>query len=195
MKIISIIAFVLGLSFLITGFVNRSRSKNTTKQVGTVYDYTVKTITGEEVSLSDYKDKVVLIVNTASECGFTPQYKELETLFNTYKVKGFTILAFPSNDFGGQEPLNGQEITSFCQKNYGVSFPVFDKIVVKGDQAHPLYKFLADKKANGEVGIAPKWNFHKYLIDKQGRVVTYYFSTTSPTSDKVINKVEELLAQ
>lgn len=172
-------------------------TKNTSNNMSNqnIYQFTVKNTDGKEVSLSDYKNKVLLIVNTASECGFTPQYAELEALYNTYKSKDFEILAFPSNDFGGQEPLNGKEISSFCQKNYGVTFPVFDKIVVKGSQANPLFAFLAQKKLNGNINSTPKWNFHKYLINKKGEVVTYYYSTTSPKSNRVVKKIEQLLSE
>ncbi len=158
-----------------------------------VYQFTVKDLSGEEVSLNDYRGKVLLIVNTASECGFTPQYRELEELYNTYKNRGFEILAFPSNDFGGQEPLQGHAIAQFCENNYKTTFPVFDKVRVKGEFAHPLFKFLSDKKQNGKVGTSPKWNFQKYLVDKNGKVVDYYLSITSPTSTKVKKAIEKLL--
>jgi glutathione peroxidase len=155
-----------------------------------VHQYTVKDLTGKEIPLSLYSGKVLLIVNTASECGFTPQYEELEALYQLYKNKGFEVLAFPSNDFGGQEPLNGKEIQQFCSLKFHTTFPIFDKIHVKGDKADPLYKFLSNKSQNGNVDIAPKWNFQKYLIDKNGKVIDYYLSTTSPTSEKVKKAIE-----
>jgi glutathione peroxidase len=142
-----------------------------------------------------YKGKVLLIVNTASECGFTPQYEDLEAVYQLYKNKGFEVLAFPSNDFGGQEPLNGNEIQQFCSVKFHTTFPIFDKIHVKGKNANPLYSFLSNKSQNGNVNIAPKWNFQKYLIDKNGHVIDYYLSTTSPTSAKVKKAIEALLAK
>jgi glutathione peroxidase len=149
----------------------------------------------KEVQLNMYKGKVLLIVNTASECGFTPQYEDLEAVYQLYKNKGFEVLAFPSNDFGGQEPLNGNEIQQFCSVKFHTTFPIFDKIHVKGKNANPLYSFLSNKSQNGNVNIAPKWNFQKYLIDKNGHVIDYYLSTTSPTSAKVKKAIEALLAK
>lgn len=158
-----------------------------------IHQFTVNNISGKPVSLLDYKGKVLLIVNTASECGFTPQYSDLEELYQLYKDRDFVVLGFPSNDFGGQEPLNGDEITSFCQVNHGVTFPLFEKSVVKGKNATPLFQFLSNKKQNGNVNISPKWNFQKYLIDKDGQVIDYYLSTTSPTSSKVKKAIEKLM--
>ncbi|MFN4083062.1 MAG: glutathione peroxidase [Bacteroidia bacterium] len=159
----------------------------------TIYDIKVKDLAGNEISLDAYKGKVLLIVNTASECGFTPQYRDLEILYKTYKDRGFEVLAFPSNDFGGQEPLMGEEIQHFCSEKYKTTFPVFDKVKVKGEFAHPLFKYLSDKKQNGKISTSPKWNFHKYLIDKNGRVVDYYLSITSPTSSRITKAIEKLL--
>jgi glutathione peroxidase len=160
-----------------------------------VHNFKVHDLSGKEVQLNMYKGKVLLIVNTASECGFTPQYEELEAIYQLYKNKGFEVLAFPSNDFGGQEPLNGNEIQQFCSVKFHTTFPIFDKIHVKGKNANPLYSFLSNKSQNGNVNIAPKWNFQKYLIDKNGHVIDYYLSTTSPTSAKVKKAIEALLAK
>ncbi|AMR33861.1 glutathione peroxidase [Mucilaginibacter sp. PAMC 26640] len=157
-----------------------------------IYQFNVRALDGEPISLTDYKDKVLLIVNTASECGFTPQLKDLVALKKEFLGQDFEILAFPSNDFGGQEPLEGQAIAAFCS-NYGNNFPVFDKIRVRGPYADPLYKFLSDKKENGSLNCAPRWNFHKYLVDRKGRVVDYFYPFTSPTSAKVKKKVQRLL--
>ena len=159
----------------------------------TIYDFKVKDVSGNEVDLADYKGKVLLIVNTASECGFTPQYKGMEEIRNEFKDSGFEVLAFPSNDFMGQEPLEGMEIQNFCERNYDTSFPVMEKVHVKGDDAHPLFKFLSDKKENGKVNSTPKWNFHKYLIDKDGNVIDYYYSITKPESSKVKKAVKKLI--
>ena len=159
----------------------------------TIYQFSANTLQNKPVSLSEYKDKVILIVNTASECGFTKQYGGLEELYQDYKDKGLVVLGFPSNDFGGQEPLEGAAIESFCSINYGVSFPIFEKTKVKGKEASDLFKFLSDKKQNGKVNISPKWNFQKYLINKNGEVVDYFLSTTTPTSGKIKRAIEKLL--
>ena len=163
------------------------------KEVETVYQFTVQDLYGKEVSMADYKGKVLLIVNTASKCGLTPQLKGLEALYEKYKDRGFVVLGFPSNDFAGQEPLEGEAIADFCTKNYGVTFPVFDKVKVKGQDACPLYKFLADIERNGKVDTKPGWNFHKYLIDREGRVQDYFASPTSPDSEKIHKAIEALL--
>ena len=158
-----------------------------------IYQFKVKLLNGLEKNLSAYKDKVLLVVNIASACGFVPQLKELQELRTELKDKGFEILAFPSNDFGRQEPLEGEKISEFCQVNYGVEFPVFEKIMVRGNHAHPIYKFLSDKKLNGNLTSTPRWNFHKYLINKQGEVVDYFFPFTKPMSSKVKKKIMRLL--
>jgi glutathione peroxidase len=151
---------------------------------GTVYDFTVKTIDGKDVKLSKYKGKKILIVNTASKCGFTPQYKELEELSKKYAGK-VTVLGFPSNSFN-QELASNEEVSSFCEKNYGVTFPLFSTVSVKGDDATPLYKFLSDKDKNGTVSEAPSWNFCKYLVNEKGQVVKFYPSKVKPLSDELV---------
>ena len=158
-----------------------------------VYKFNVQKLNGDEISLSAYKNKVLLIVNTASQCGFTPQLKDLVELKNQFKDADFEILAFPSNDFGGQEPLEGAAIAAFCE-NVGTNYPIFDKIRVRGPFAHPLYQFFADKKANGKLRSVPRWNFHKFLIDREGHVTDFYFPFTKPTSSKIRKKIERLLA-
>jgi glutathione peroxidase len=158
-----------------------------------VYQFDVQQINGEDKSLSDSKDKVLLIVNTASQCGFTPQLKDLVELKTRFKDKDFEILAFPSNDFGGQEPLDGEAIVSFCE-SFGANFPIFDKIRVRGPYAHPLYKFFSDKKENGKLSSVPRWNFHKFLIDKEGKVTDFFYPFTKPNSSKIKKKIERLLA-
>jgi glutathione peroxidase len=159
------------------------------KPLSTIYDFEAKQIDGRLVQLSEYKGKVLLIVNTASGCGFTPQYEDLQRLYNEFSPYGFEVLAFPSNDFGRQEPLENSAIASFCTQNYQVTFPIFEKTMVRGDLAHPLFKFLADKKLNGKLSATPRWNFHKYLINKQGEVVEYYYPFTKPTSGKIRKKI------
>lgn len=158
-----------------------------------IYQFTVQCLNGEERKLIDYRDKVLLIVNTASECSFTPQLKDLEALRNDFEGDDFRILAFPSNDFGGQEPLAGDAIVSFCELNYDTHFEIFDKIRVRGEYAHPLYKFLADKKQNGHVGAVPRWNFHKYLINRDGEVVDFFYPFTKPNSSRIKKKIVKLL--
>lgn len=157
-----------------------------------IYRFNVKKLDGEEVSLSEYKDKVLLIVNTASQCGFTPQLKDLAELKKSFINEDFEILAFPSNDFGQQEPLEGEAIAAFCEVQE-VNYPVFDKIRVRGPYADPLYAFFANKKENGKLSSVPRWNFHKYLIDKSGHVVDFYFPFTKPTSSKIRKKINRLL--
>ncbi len=159
----------------------------------TVYPFKARFSNGSEKNLADYQGKVLLIVNTASGCGFTPQLKELQEIRNEYASQGFEVLGFPSNDFGKQEPLNGSEINNFCEVNYGVEFPIFDKIMVRGKEAHPLFKFLSDKKMNGNVSSTPRWNFHKYLINRKGEVVEYFYPFTKPTSSKMKKKIQRLL--
>ena len=144
-----------------------------------VYDFTAKTLAGKDQSLADYRGQVLLIVNTASQCGFTPQYEGLEKLYEELHPKGLTVLAFPCNQFGAQEPGNAEEIGQFCQVNYGVSFPMFAKIDVNGTDAHPLYKYLTHEKP-GLFGGRIKWNFTKFLIDRAGKVVARYAPTTKP---------------
>ena len=145
-----------------------------------VYDFSAKTLEGDEIPLSNFRGQVLLIVNTASKCGFTPQYEGLEKLYEKLHGEGLTVLGFPCNQFGSQEPGSESEIGAFCQKNYGVSFPMFAKIDVNGDDAHPLYKYLK-KEEKGVLGTqAIKWNFTKFLIDKDGNPVERYGSTTKP---------------
>jgi glutathione peroxidase len=158
-----------------------------------IHQFTLKDLKQQDVSLEKYKGKVLLIVNTASKCGLTPQYKDLEDLYAEFKGKDFEILAFPSNDFGAQEPLNGSEIQAFCDINFKTSFPLFDKVVVKGKDACPLFHFLSNKSLNGKVNVAPKWNFQKYLINKEGEVVDYYLPITSPTNSKIKKAISKLL--
>ncbi len=165
-----------------------------TDNANSIQQFKVKLINGTEKNLSDYNGKVLLIVNTASCCGFTPQLKELQQLKEELGNENFEVLAFPSNDFGRQEPLEGAAISEFCELNYGVKFPVFDKIMVRGEHAHPLYKFLSDKKLNGQLTSTPRWNFHKYLVNKDGVVVDYFFPFTKPLSSKIKKQIQRLLA-
>jgi glutathione peroxidase len=155
-----------------------------------IYDFTAKSLQGKDVPLSDFKDKVLLIVNTASKCGFTPQYAGLESLYEKLNAKGLAILGFPCNQFGQQEPGGPEEIGAFCQMNYGVSFPMFDKIDVNGPKAHPLYQYLKDEQP-GVLGTKNiKWNFTKFLVDRDGKVVDRFAPMTKPEDiEKSIAKV------
>lgn len=158
----------------------------------TIHDFTCTTIDGQSRPLSDFKGKVVLIVNTASKCGFTPQFKGLEALYKDYRDKGLEILGFPCNQFGHQDPGSNDEISQFCELNYGVSFPMFQKIEVNGDNAHPLFKHLKEQ-APGLLGTqAIKWNFTKFLVDKNGKVVDRYAPTDTP--EKIAKDIAKLLA-
>lgn len=159
-----------------------------------IYQFKVDTIKGEEVSLKNYEGKVLMIVNTASECGFTPQLEDLEQLRKDFEGQKFEILAFPSNDFGQQEPLEGDAISKFCVINYHTHFTIFKKMRVRGAYASPLYKFLSDKKLNGHVNASPRWNFHKYLINSKGEVIDYFYPFTKPNSAKVKKAIQKLLS-
>ncbi len=158
-----------------------------------IYDFSVTDIEGQEVSMSKYRDKVLLIVNVASECGFTPQYEGLEKLYQRYKDRGFMVLGFPSNQFGRQEPKSNKEIYFFCQGTYDVHFDMFAKVDVNGDDAIPLYKYLKRQQSGVLWTEAIKWNFTKFLVDKEGRVIKRYASSTKPESIK--EDIEKLLNQ
>ena len=156
-----------------------------------IYGFTAETLDGSTVGLDTYRDKVLLIVNTASECGFTPQYKGLQEIYQQFSARGFEVLGFPCNQFGKQEPGDAGQIGAFCERNYGVTFPMFAKIEVNGANAHPLYKYLKDKEP-GLLGIeAIKWNFTKFLVDRKGSVVKRFAPQTKPES--ITDDIEKLL--
>ena len=156
-----------------------------------IYEFSANSLQGARINLSDYAGKVLLIVNTASKCGFTPQYKELEVIYEKYRERGLEILGFPCNQFGKQEPGAAEEIGAFCEKNYGVNFPMFEKIDVNGDNAHPLYRHLKAEAPGllGSEGI--KWNFTKFLVGRDGRVVQRYAPLTKPLD--IVSDIEALL--
>ena len=154
------------------------------------YSFKVKTIDGEIFDMSSLKGKKVLVVNTASKCGFTPQYDELQKLYEKYGPDKFVIIGFPANNFKNQEPGSNEEIKEFCRLNYGVTFPMMEKISVKGDDIHPLYKWLTSKEENGVMGAEVKWNFNKFLIDQEGNLVKMFGSITKPFSNEIINWIE-----
>jgi glutathione peroxidase len=157
----------------------------------TVYQFEAKKINGETISLSEYKGEILLIVNTASNCGFTPQYKELQELYEQYKEKGFTVLGFPCNQFMNQEPGTESDIQSFCEMNFGVTFPLFSKVDVNGKNAHPLFQYLTEE-APGVLGMkAVKWNFTKFLVNRSGEVVERYAPNTNPK--EISQDIEKLI--
>lgn len=158
----------------------------------TLHDFTLNRIDGTEQPLKKFKGNVVMVVNVASKCGLTPQYKGLQALYEKYKAKGFTILAFPANEFGSQEPGTNVEISEFCTKNYGVTFPVFEKIVVKGEGIHPLYRWLLEK---GPRKDDIEWNFAKFLIGRDGAIVARYTPKTAPHNPDVVQAIEGALAR
>lgn len=156
-----------------------------------VLDRTMRRLNGQEEDLAGYKGKVVMLVNTASKCGLTPQYKGLQALYDQYRDRGFEILGFPANDFMGQEPGNDEEIAEFCELNYGVSFPMFSKIAVKGDDIDPLYQELTTMP--DPIGGEVAWNFQKYLLDREGNVVKKFGPRTTPEDAEVTTAIEALL--
>ena len=170
--------YLLVIMFSLFGF-----SKNKA-QAKSIHSFKVEALDGSTIDFSKFKGKKILVVNTASECGFTPQYADLEKLYEKYKNK-LVIVGFPANNFGGQEPGANHEIATFCQRNYGVQFPMAAKISVKGDDIAPIYKFLTDKKENGVKNTKILWNFTKILLDEKGNVIDSFLSTTNPMSESI----------
>jgi glutathione peroxidase len=158
-----------------------------------VYDFSMTSIEGKTIPLSTYRGKVLLVVNVASRCGFTPQYKDLEALYQKYQDQGLVILGFPANNFLGQEPGTNAEIKEFCTLNYGVTFPMFSKISVKGSDQHPLYRYLTSEEANPSTSGEVKWNFQKYLVGRDGKLLAKFVSRVKPLSEEVIAAVENAL--
>lgn len=154
------------------------------------YEFSARDMSGQDIKMEEYKGKVIIVVNTASKCGFTPQFAGLETLYETYREKGLEILGFPCNQFASQDPGTNEEIQEFCQLNYGVSFTMFQKIDVNGEQAHPLFAFLKEEKKS-LLGKDIKWNFTKFLIDREGNVVKRFAPSTAP--EKMMRDIEKLL--
>ncbi|MCS5707659.1 glutathione peroxidase [Candidatus Berkiella cookevillensis] len=182
--------YALLIAFIFSPFQSFAKVKTLDK---TAYDFSFKTLVGEKpMRLKQFEGKVLLIVNTASNCGFTSQYKGLEEIYQTYADKGLIVIGVPSNDFGAQEPGNNMEISNFCKLNYGVSFPMASKEVVSGDNAHPFYIWA--KQSLG-FGTGPKWNFHKYLINRKGELIDYFNSTTLPESDRIKKSIEKALME
>ena len=180
---------------LLVGLIALLWGDKTMQPTTDIYSIPVTNIMGLPGDLSEYRGKVLMIVNTASKCGFTKQYADLQKLWETYEKDGLVVLGFPANNFMGQEPGTDAEIQNFCQINFGVSFPMFSKISVKGRDIHPLYAWLTDKKAGHDHGGAISWNFTKFLISRDGRVIDRFSPNTSPSSEKVIKAVEAALRQ
>jgi len=162
-------------------------------EAAAIYDFTMKTIDGKEIPLSRYEGKVLLLVNVASECGNTPQYADLEALYRKYRDRGFMILAFPANNFGAQEPGTDEEIKEFCTTTYGVTFDLFSKISVKGDDRHPLYRFITSEESNPGFGGEVKWNFQKYLVSRAGKIVGKFQPKLNPQSEELTKAIEAAL--
>lgn len=176
----TILFSLLMLSITLAGYSQKS-----------IYDFDATTIDGKTINLSAYKGKKVLIVNTASKCGLTPQYKELEALYEKYKKDNFVIIGFPSNDFMNQEPGSDEDIKAFCELNYGVTFPMMSKISVKGKTQNPLYRWLTNKSENGVMDAEVSWNFQKFMIDEQGHLVDFASPRESPFSEKIVQWIEK----
>jgi len=171
------------------------RAADDAKKPASVLDFKVKDIDGKEVDLAKYKGSVLLIVNTASQCGYTPQYKDLESIYEKYKDQGFQVLAFPANEFGAQEPGSNEEIKEFCSTKYKVSFPLFSKIVVKGKGIDPLYDFLTSEKTNPKHAGTIPWNFTKFLVNKKGEVIDRFQPKDKPTGESVTSAIDKALAE
>ena len=180
----------IGAAAVVIGMSSVAQGEGSMKSI---YDFTMRDIDGKDVSLSDFKGKVLLVVNVASKCGFTGQYAGLEKLYKTYAEKGLVVLGFPANNFFGQEPGTEAEIKSFCSLTYGVTFPMFAKISVKGKTIHPLYAFLTAQETNPNFAGAISWNFNKYLIGRDGAILGHYGSRTAPDDKELVAAVERAL--
>ena len=192
---IALAAAGAGALFLSRGQVtgNAQTKPKQEKAMKSIYDIPVKTIDGKPATLGDYKGKVLLVVNVASQCGYTPQYEGLEKIYKQYQSKGLVVLGFPANNFGGQEPGTEAEIVTFCSTNYGVTFPMFSKLSAAGADIHPLYKFLTEKETNPNFAGKINWNFNKFLIDKNGNPIARFDSADKPESAKVTQAIEQAL--
>ena len=196
MRIITglILILAIGAGVYVSGIFSTPAKMAAAPKEKSVLEFTMKDIDGKDVKLSKYKGNVIMFVNTASKCGYTPQYEGLEKIYEKYKDKGFVILGFPANNFGAQEPGTESEIKEFCTLKYHVSFPMFSKISVKGDDQHPLYGFLTNKESDPEFAGDITWNFNKFLVDKSGKVVARFSSKDTPESETVTGAIEKYLA-
>ena len=173
----------------------QTKSKESKSMEKSIYSFTMKNIDGKEVPLNTYKGKVVMVVNVASKCGFTPQYKQLEAVYKKYKDQGFVILGFPANNFGHQEPGTNEEIKQFCTSKFDVTFPMFAKISVKGDDINPLYQYLTSKEEDPKFAGDITWNFNKFLIGRDGKIIDRYDSKIVPDDSKVTSAIEGALKE
>lgn len=179
----SVLAIGIAAIFLLSSVTGDTQPKS-------IHELCAISIDGEKVCLSQYKGKKIMIVNTASKCGYTPQYEDLEKLYQQFKDDNFVIIGFPANDFMGQEPGSNEEIAEFCKKNYGVTFPMMEKITVKGKEMHPIYQFLTEESKNGVMDSKVKWNFQKYLINEKGQLEKVYYSGTKPLDEEIVNWIK-----
>ena len=175
---------------MLSGFLSLSAA---VQAASTIHEFTLNSIDGQPTALTQFKGKVVLIVNVASKCGYTPQYEGLEALFRKYKDRGFVVLGFPANNFLWQEPRTNEEIKAFCTRKYNVTFPMFAKVSVKGRDRTPLYRFLTDKQANPATGGEIAWNFTKFLVDRNGKVIGRFASSVKPEAAELISAIENAL--
>lgn len=195
MQQLSIRVLAAGLAALAVCAATASPAPKDDKKVAPALNFTMKDIDGKDVKLSKYQGKVIMVVNVASFCGNTPQYASLEKLYETYKDKGFVVLGFPANEFGKQEPGSDKEIKEFCSSKYKVSFPMFSKIVVKGEGQHPLYKYLTNKESDPKFGGDIEWNFAKFIINRKGDIVDRVKAFTDPSKPEVVAEIEKALAE
>ena len=191
------LVFIATCALLLFSCQNQAQPKKSTMNTNTattaketIYQFKVEDLSGDTFDFSTLKGKKILVVNTASECGLTPQYEQLQAIYEKYKDKNFVIVGFPANNFGAQEPGTNQEIATFCQQNYGVSFPMMSKISVKGGDMHPVYQFLTQKAKNGLEDSEVQWNFQKYLINENGELAKVVSPRTLPTDAEIVNWIE-----
>lgn len=192
------IAALLLLAFAVPALIvarSASADDEPSKKAGSVLDFKVQDIDGKPVDLAKFKGDVLLVVNTASKCGYTPQYQGLEAIYEKYKRQGFSVLAFPANEFNKQEPGSDSEIKQFCTSKYNVTFPLFSKIVVKGEGIHPLYQYLTSKETDAKFAGDIKWNFAKFLVNRKGEVIARFEPGDEPESAKVTTAIESALAE
>lgn len=187
--------FMFAGAVLIAGYVFYDVNISSGSNKASIHKFTAMDIDGNDVSLKSFSGDILLIVNTASQCGYTPQYEGLQKIYDRFKDKNFKVIGFPTNNFGGQEPGSNEEIKDFCTTKYKVTFPMFAKISVKGEDQHPLYKFLTDKEQNGEFGGDITWNFNKFLANEKGEIVARFTSKDAPESETVINAIEKYIAE
>jgi glutathione peroxidase len=191
--LIAVFAIGFGVFTVFQGKTAKQEAASNEPSPKSIYDFKMKDIDGKDVKLDAYKGKVLLVVNTASKCGYTPQYEGLQAIYDKYQKDGFTILGFPANNFGGQEPGTEAEIKEFCTLKYKVTFPMFAKISVKGEDQHPLYTYLTSKETDPEFAGDISWNFNKFLIDRNGKIIARFSSKDTPQSEPVTTAIESAL--